>query len=167
MAVWRRSLIWQKDQPTGHLNAKVQPLRDHEDLAVFYGRAPVYHPQMVHTGRSSHSRGKRKDRTINHYGHFENTAVVDQDGWQYPRSVLRFPKPRGLHPSQKPVELARWLIRTFTDPGDVVLDPVCGSGTTLVAARAEGRRAVGIELHEPFAHMAAERLTSGSDKDRW
>jgi site-specific DNA-methyltransferase (adenine-specific) len=125
---------------------------------------------MVHTGRSSHSRGGRRDRTVNQWGEFENTpVVVDQDGWQYPRSILTFPRPkfdRG-HPSQKPVALAEWLIRTYTDPGQLVLDNVAGSGTTLVAARNLGRRAVGIELEEEFCEMTAERLASGSAGDRW
>lgn len=173
---YRYSMVWHKaddrgNDVSGHLNAKRQPLRAHEDLVVFYGKQPTYNPQMVFTGRSSHGRGKNLDRTINHYGSFENTDVVDQGGYQYPTSVLRFrrPKlPKGFgHPSQKPVELLRWLIRTYTNPGDLILDNVCGSGSTLVAARAEGRRAIGMEIHTPYIEMAAARLASGSEGDRW
>lgn len=173
---YKYSLIWAKRDEkgadvSGHLNAKKQPLRVHEDILVFHRAQPTYNPQMVFTGRSSHSRGKVTERTVNHYGAFTNTEVVEQEGYQYPQTVLDFrrPKlPRGFgHPSQKPVKLLRWLIRTYSNPGDLILDNVCGSGSTLVAARAEGRRALGIELNPEFAEMAAARLTTGSDEDRW
>jgi site-specific DNA-methyltransferase (adenine-specific) len=167
---WRYDLVWDKQAVTGFLNAKHQPLRGHESLLVFYRRQPHYEPQMVHTGRKSHSRGKRRDRTINHYGAFENTEVVEQDGWQHPRSILTFPRPKvkkGGHPTQKPVALCEWLIRSYTRPGDLVLDNVAGSGTTLVAARNLGRRAIGIELHEPYVDQMVRRLASGAAGDRW
>lgn len=170
--LWRYNLVWRKvGSVTGHLNAQRQPLREHEDLIVYYQRQPTYHPQMVHTGRRPHSRGTTKARTTNHWGAHTNTEVIDRDGWQFPRSVLEFPRPklpRGAgHPTQKPVDLMRWLIRTYTNPGDLVLDNVAGAATTLVAARAEGRRAIGIELHPPHVEMAVARLESGSDGDHW
>lgn len=174
---YRYSLVWAKKDEKGSdvsgvLNSKRQPLRVHEDLMVFYRNQPLYVPQMVHTGRSSHSRGKTVERTVNHYNEFKNTPAVDQGGYQYPQSVVEFrrpkmPKGHPGHPSQKPVALLRWLIRTYTNPGDLILDNVAGSASTLIAARAEGRRAVGIEKHEPFVELAAARLASGSDEDRW
>jgi site-specific DNA-methyltransferase (adenine-specific) len=165
---FRYDLVWDKEAVTGHLNAKRQPLRAHEDLLVFYQRQPHYDPQMVYTGRSSHSRGKRVDRTINHYGAFTNTPVADQDGYQYPRSILAFKRPKGgQHPTQKPVALMEWLIRSYTKPGDLVLDNVCGSATTLAAARNCGRRAIGIEMHDPYIEAAVARLKSGATGDRW
>lgn len=165
---FRYSLVWDKEAVSGHLNAKKQPLRSHEDIMVFYAKQPFYDPQMVYTGRSSHSRGKRTDRTINHYGDFVNTPVVEQDGYQYPRSILTFKRPKGgKHPTQKPVALIEWMIRSFTKPGDLVLDNVCGSATTLVAARNCGRRAVGIEMHEPYIEHCIERLQSGAEGDLW
>lgn len=168
LAEYRYSLVWDKQAVTGHLNAKKQPLRAHEDIMVFYGQQPVYNPQMVFTGRSSHSRGSTKERTNNHYGEYVNTDVVDQAGYQYPRSILEFPRPKVKgHPSQKPVALLDWMIRSFSEPGDLVLDNVCGSGTALVAARAAGRRAIGIELREEFCEMAATRLASRSEGDAW
>lgn len=165
---FRYDLVWDKEAVSGHLNAKKQPLRAHEDVLVFYRKQPFYDQQMVHTGRSSHSRGKRLDRTINHYGQFVNTPVVEQDGYQYPRSILTFKRPKGgRHPTQKPVALLEWLIRSYTRPGDVVLDNVCGSGTTLVAARNCGRRAIGVEVHEPYVMDTLERLRSGAEGDHW
>lgn len=168
LAEYRYSLVWDKQAVTGHLNAKRQPLRAHEDIMVFYRDTPFYDPQMVFTGRSSHGRGSRVDRTNNHYGEYVNTPVVEQEGWQYPRSILEFKRPKVKgHPSQKPVALAEWLVRSYSRPGDLVLDNVCGSGTTLVAAKAAGRRAIGIEKEERFCEMAARRLESGSEGDVW
>lgn len=169
---YKYSLVWDKAAVTGHLNAKKRPLAAHEEVHVFYEAQPTYNPQMVFTGRSSHSRGKRTDRTINHWGHFTNTEVVEQAGYQYPRSILTFPRPKlpkGFtgHPNQKPVALCEWFVRTFTNEGELVLDNVAGSGTTLVAARNAGRRAIGIEAREDYCEMAATRLASGSPEDRW
>lgn len=170
-ALFRYDLVWDKDAITGHLNAKRQPLRCHEKLLVFYRQQPYYDPQMVYTGRSSHSRGSTRERTNRHYGHYENTDVVDQGGFQHPRSILRFPRPKlpkGMgHPTQKPVALMEWLVRSYTPPGALILDNVCGSATTLVAARKHGRRAIGIEMNPAFVEMAINRLTSGSEDDRW
>lgn len=167
-AEFRYSLVWDKEAVTGHLNAKKQPLRAHEDLLVFYGAQPTYNPQMVYTGRASHSRGKGGDRTINHWGGFVDTPVVEQDGYQYPRSILAFKRPKsGQHPTQKPVALMEWLIGSFTNPGDIVLDNVCGSGTTLVAARNMGRRAVGIDINAAYIDMTIARLESGQKGDGW
>lgn len=169
---FRYDLIWDKEAVTGHLNSKKQPLRGHENILVFYDDAPFYDPQMVFTGRSSHSRGKRKDRTVNHYGGFSNTEVVEQEGYQYPRSILKCkrPKVKGGHPTQKPIKLLEWMIKSYTEPGTLILDNVSGSGSTLVAARNCGRRAIGIELGGPndsYIEMAVTRLESGSEGDKW
>lgn len=159
---YRYTLIWEKNTVSGFLNAKRQPLRSHEDIIVFYAKQPTYNPQMVDTGRRSHSRGTKRERAVNHYNEFTNTEVADQDG-QYPRSVLRYPRPKqGLHPSQKPLDLCRWLIRTYTNPGDLILDNVAGSATTLLAARLEGRRAIGIEAREDYCITARNRLMEGT-----
>lgn len=170
-ADFKYDLVWDKDAVTGFLNAQRQPLRAHENIMVFYRRQPAYDPQFVFTGRSSHSRGNKRERTVNHYGDNVNTPVVDRDGWQHPRSILTFPRPKlpkgKGHPTQKPVALMEWIIRSFTAPGDVVLDNVCGSGTTLIAARNCGRRAIGIEMNDRFTDMALARLESGAEGDNW
>lgn len=167
---FRYDLIWDKVTSTGFLNAKKQPLRGHENIHVFYRKQPHYDPQLVYTGRSSHSRGTKTERTISHWGEFKNTPVADQpDGYQHPRSVLTYPRPKGkdLHESAKPVALMEWLVRSYTAPGDLVLDQSCGSGTTLVAARTAGRRAVGIELDPASIDKTITRLESGSEGDHW
>lgn len=168
---FRYDLVWDKDTVTGHLNAKKQPLRCHENILVFYGQQPEYDSQMVYTGRKSHSRGKKSERTNNHYGHFVDTPVVDTDGYQHPRSILKFARPKlpkgQGHPTQKPIKLMEWMIRSYTQPGDIVLDNVAGSSTTLVAARNCGRRGIGIEASEEFVEMSINRLNSGAEGDRW
>lgn len=171
---YRYSLVWDKQAVTGWLNAKRQPLRSHEDLSIFYRQQPTYNPQMVNTGRKSHSRGrggKGYEEAASFGAHDRATPVADQDGLQHPRSILSFPRPKtpkGFgHPTQKPVALVEWLIRSYSNEGDLVLDNVCGSATTLVAARNLGRRAVGIEIDEEYCEMAARRLESGSEGDTW
>ncbi|MCD8203129.1 MAG: site-specific DNA-methyltransferase, partial [Prevotella sp.] len=139
--------------------AKKQPLRKHEDICVFYKYQPTYNPQM--TKGESYDKGIRKDQFTGSYGDFK-PRHVKSDGMRYPNDVL-FMEETGLpiddyvyfktaesegpvyHPTQKPVELGRYLIRTFTNPGDIVLDNACGSGSFLVAAAMENRRFIGIE----------------------
>lgn len=166
---FRYTLVWDKKAITGFLNAKRQPLRAHEDILVFYRAQPYYDPQMIQTGRRSHSRGSRVDRTINHYGSFVNTPVPDEQDGQYPRSILSFAKPKlAHHPTQKPLDLCEWVIRSYAPPDSVVLDNVCGSGAALLAAVNAGRRAVGIEMEEKYCEMAASRLRARftmSDED--
>lgn len=170
-ADWRYNLVWDKSAVSGFLNATRQPLRSHEDLLVFYRQQPHYDPQYIYTGRASHSRGSKVERTVNHYSEFTNTPVVDRDGYQHPRSILTFkrpklPKGKG-HPTQKPVALLEFLIRSFTKPGDLVLDNVAGHASTLVAARNCGRHAVGIEKHPAYLDAAVARLESGAEGDNW
>lgn len=164
-------LVWDKDAVHGFLNANRRPLRAHENIMAFYDRQPTYHPQKVYTGKKTHSRGKSVERTNNHYGAFVDVPVPEQDGYQHPRSILTFPRPklpkgRG-HPTAKPVALMEWLIKSYSNPGDLILDNTCGSSSTLVAARNCGRKAIGIEMEPRFIEMSLERLTSGSAGDNW
>ncbi|MCL2125228.1 MAG: site-specific DNA-methyltransferase [Oscillospiraceae bacterium] len=144
--------VWEKSKPTNFLNAKKQPLRKHEDICVFYKRQPKYYPQM--TQGTAYDKGIRKNQLCGCYGDFEPVRV-QSDGERYPTDVLYIKTAESegevLHPTQKPVELGRYLIRTYTDPGDVVLDNTCGSGSFLVAAMLEGRNFIGIEKNENVA----------------
>lgn len=157
---WRYNLIWRKTHPTGFLNARRMPLRAHEDICVFYQKPPVYHPQMGTGPRkvatAHHKRNSKKGAS---YGGYE---AVDYDSTQrYPVSVLEFASDKqrcALHPTQKPVALCEYLIRTFTDPGDTVLDNCMGSGTTGVAAIRCGRGFVGMEKDADFFRIAKERM---------
>lgn len=146
---FKYKLAWEKSKPTNFLNAKKQPLRKHEDICVFYRRQPTYNPQM--SAGAPYDKGIRKDQLSGSYGDFQ-PAHVKSGGERYPTDVIYFKtaesEGRVWHPTQKPVELARYLIRTYTNPGDVVLDNTFGSGSFLVAAALEGRKFCGIEKNE-------------------
>ena len=160
--LWRYNLIWDKNSPSGFLNANRMPLREHEDILVFYRKQPTFNPQMkpCSPDEAIHSRGKPKMTfTNNCYGSqiFVPSKVRCE---KCPTSILHFPKPhyKGQHPTQKPVDLMRWLIRSYSDEGDVVLDATMGSGTTGVAAVLENRSFVGIEKDEHWYNVACDRI---------
>ena len=139
--------VWVKSKATNFLNAKKQPLRKYEDVCVFYGKQPTYNPQMM--PGEAYDKGIRKDQLTGSYGDFKPRHVASVGG-RYPVDVVYFKTAESegevLHPTQKPVELGRYFVRTYTNPGDVVLDNTCGSGSFLVAALMEGRNFIGIEL---------------------
>jgi len=147
--LFKYKITWIKSKPTNFLNAKKQPLRKHEDVCVFYKNQPPYNPQMTYG--EPYNKGFRKDQLTGSYGDFK-TVEVKSNGERYPTDVVYFKTAESegkiYHPTQKPVELGRYLIRTFTQPNAVVLDNACGSGSFLVAAALEGRRYIGIEKNE-------------------
>ena len=152
--LFKYKIIWVKSKPTNFLNAKKQPLRKHEDVCIFYKKPPVYHPQM--SIGEPYNKGFRKDQFTGSYGDFK-TVEVKSNGERYPTDVVYFKTAESegevLHPTQKPVALARYLIRTFTNPNDIVLDNACGVGSFLVGAVSEGRNFIGIEKNEDvFLH---------------
>ena len=151
LSLFRYEWVWRKDAGTGHLNAKKAPLKNHEVLLVFYRNPPTYNPQMrpgkpykITSGRGSSNYGKQVSvETVN-------------SGERYPVTVLDFNRDRDKrHPTQKPVDLIRYMIRTYTNQGGVIFDPFMGSGTTGVACIREGRSFIGIE-REPAYHAIAE-----------
>lgn len=147
--------IWFKSRATGHLNAKRQPMRTHENVLVFYRQQPTYNPQDL---KPLNKMKKQSRDTTQNYG-----AVIEGEYFQeftnYPRSVLAIPSQGGtVHPTQKPVDLFEYLIRTYTQPGDTVLDNCLGSGTTAIAAERSGRRWIGIERDEGYYNAALARI---------
>lgn len=160
-SMWRYNLIWKKGERTsGFLNAGRMPLRNHEDIMVFYRRQPVYHPQMT-TGKPLHSRGTGVHRHVNNnYGKFDELEDLRANCTEkYPKSIVNFDRPHPpVHPTQKPVELYEWLIRTYSDEGAVVLDNCCGSGTVGIAAHNTGRHFIGFENSKEYFNIAVERL---------
>ena len=160
--MWRYNLIWDKQRSTGFLNANRMPLRCHEDIAVFYRELPTYNPQYV-DGEPSHTRGNGEHSNDNKcYGDFRNTKETRKyDRRKYPKSIISIPKEWGnevWHPTQKPVELIRWLVRTYTNECETVLDNCMGSGTTAIACIFENRNYIGFETNEEYWKKANERI---------
>ena len=146
---FKYKLVWMKSKSTNFLNAKKQPLRRHEDVCVFYKRQPTYNPQMQ--PGEPYDKGIRKNQLSGSYGDF-SPVHVKSDGERYPTDVVYFKTAESegkvQHPTQKPVSLGRYLIRTYSKPGDVILDNAFGSGSFLVAAALEKRHYIGIELNK-------------------
>lgn len=155
--------IWEKTHPTGHLNAKKMPMKAHENVLVFYDKSPTYNPVMTsgHVRKSATKRG-RKTPTI--YGSELNRDGVTYDSTdRYPRSVVVFPSDKqhsNLHPTQKPLALCEYFVRTYSNPGDTILDNTMGVGTIPLAAAINGRSSIGIEMVESYFKSAVNRIES-------
>jgi site-specific DNA-methyltransferase (adenine-specific) len=156
---FRYELIWDKVRTSGFLNANRMPLRSHESILIFYKKLGTYNPQFV-KGEKSHSKGKMKTDVNNNYGKYgkvDNSEV--QGNKKFPKSIISFIKPHPpIHPTQKPIELFEYLIKTYTNEGDLVLDNCIGSGTTAVACKQTNRRFIGIENNQDYVNMANKRL---------
>lgn len=169
--MWRYNLIWEKTQPTGFLNAKRMPMRNHEDICVFYKKAPTYNPQKTlgHIRKTSTAEHKRQCKMSTDYSGHE---LKDYDSTErYPLSVVKIPlesdsiitfskdtQKEALHPTQKPVALCEYLIRMFSNEGDTILDNCMGSGTTGVACINTNRKFIGIEKEPDIYDTAKNRL---------
>lgn len=154
--LWRYNLVWDKQRGCDFLNANVKPLKSHEDIAVFYKKKPTYNKQYWY---STPYKRTKNGRLSTNYG-FRNEAWTEsEDGRRNPLSVLSFSRDSDrTHPTQKPVSLLEWLIKTYTNEGDLVLDNCCGSGSTGVACMNTNRRFIGMELDEKYLQIAKERL---------
>lgn len=147
--------IWEKENGTGFLNAKKMPLKIHENILVFYKDLPVYNPQM-RQGFEPY-KCKTGDQGTN-YGNYEKVVSIS-NGERYPLTILRFDRDSdGFHPTQKPVDLLRYLVLTYTNEGDIVLDNCMGSGTTAVACIKEKRNFIGFELNTEYYNKAMQRI---------
>ena len=158
---WKYNLIWDKVLTSGFLNANKQPLRQHEEICVFYKKPPTYNPQKV-KGKPNHSKGKPKDCSNNNYGEFnfqDNKELLGD--MKHPTSILRFSKPHPSimqHPTQKPVALLEYLIKTYTNENETVLDNCMGSGSTGVACINTNRKFIGMEMDDKYYEIACERI---------
>jgi len=158
-SMFKYKWVWEKSKSTNFLNAKKQPLRKHEDVCVFYKKQPIYHPQMIEG--EPYDKGVRKNQLSGSYGDFL-PVHVQSDGKRYPTDIIYFKTAESegkvYHPTQKPIELGRYFVRTYTEPGAVVLDNTSGSGSFLVAALLEGRNFIGIEKNEDVALFKKEDI---------
>jgi|TARA_R110000803_G_scaffold187468_1_gene249846 DNA modification methylase len=156
MKLFKYSWLWDKGQGTGFLNAKRQPLRSCEDVVVFYKKQPTYNPQM-RLGFKPYKCKQGATKTQN-YGN-QSGAITVSDGSRYPLTLVAFNRDGAkVHPTQKPVALMEYLIKTYTNETDTVLDFTMGSGSTGVACVNTNRKFIGIELDEDYFRVAKERI---------
>ena len=159
--IWRYNLVWDKVLTSGFLNANKMPLRQHEEICIFYRKPPVYNPQKI-PGKKCHSKGKEKTNRNNNYGEYDFVDNGEQLGeMKHPTSILTFPKPHPsitLHPTEKSLELCEWLIKTYTSKGAIILDCCVGSGTTCLAAIKNGRNYIGMDIEEQYCKVTENRI---------
>lgn len=160
--LFRHAWVWEKSAATGHLNAKRTPMKLHEDVLVFSCGKHVYNPQDLLPYNKIVKRG-------NNGGNFGDSGKENFQEWtNYPRSIVRFPhEAKPVHPTQKPVALMEYMIKTYTNPGDVVLDNTMGSGTTGVACMNTDRRFIGIERDEGYFKIAKDRIDAAIPIPDW
>ena len=160
--LYRYNMVWIKNIGCGYMNAQIMPLQQHEDICIFYKRTPTYNPQMEsgYERKVSRASQKRKCKAAEVY----NKAICTKDydsTERYPISVVYFGSDKqkeALHPTQKPLALFEYLIKTYTNRGDLGLDNCIGSGTTAVACIRTGRQFIGFEKSEKYYQVAVERI---------
>ena len=160
--MFRYDLVWDKILTSGFLNAKKMPLRQHEQIAIFYTEPPVYNPQFSE-GKPSHDQGTKylsKEPNNNNYGDYR-PVKTELTTKKYPTSIIRFQKPhpsKAMHRTEKSIECLEYLIKTYTNEGDTVLDNCMGAGSTGLACMRCNRRFIGIELDNQYYQIAESRL---------
>ena len=162
--LFRYDIVWDKILTSGFLNANKMPLRKHEQIAVFYKRLPTYNPQFT-KGKPLHSKGysyKNKEHKNRNYGRFNMTddkrAVETQ---KYPTSILSFQKPhpsKAIHRTEKPIKLLEYLVKTYTNENNLILDNTMGIGTTGIACKNLNRKFIGIEIDDKYFEIAKTKL---------
>ena len=157
MAMFKYCWIWKKPQGVDPFMAKYRPLNNYEDVCVFSIGTTKYYPQMD-SGKPYTVTRDRKSRNYEITATTMKQTTTVNAGFRYPTRIIEFNQERGLHPTQKPVALFEYLIKTYTQPGEIVLDNCAGSGTTAVAALNTGRLFIGIEKEPKYVEIARKRL---------
>jgi len=155
--LFKYDLIWKKTISSGQLNVNRQPLRIHEHILVFYKKQPTYNQQM--TLGKPYSINRKANYKPGSYNK-QKDSFKENTGYRHPTSVLEFSNPRikGGHPTQKPVELFEWLIKTYSNKNNIILDNTIGSGTTAIACIKTNRKYIGIELNKKYYNMTLKRI---------
>lgn len=163
LKMFRYSLVWVKNKFSDFLNAKRKPMKTNEDILLFYKKQPTYNPQYTYGEPYKRWNTQEAVNKQTNYGK-HNQNVSQSDGKRLPTTVLNFNRvERPLHPTQKPVELLEWLLKTYTNEGDTVLDFTMGSGTTGVACKNLNRNFIGIELDEKYFEIAKKRIEESNE----
>ena len=159
ISMYRYDLVWEKTKAGGFLNAKRMPLQAHENISIFYKKLPTYNPQMEQG--KPYTKKAVTNGDGNNYGKFNRVGQVHiNNGERFPRSVIKISNDnhKSLHPTQKTVALLEYLIKTYTNESETVLDNCMGSGSTGVACKNLNRKFIGIELDENYFNIAKERI---------
>lgn len=157
---FKYEIIWDKGRASGHLNAKIMPLRKHDNILVFAKKKTTYNPQF--TEGVAYTRTSKSETCRGNYGK-HNDSTIENDGYRYPTSIFYEPigkQQNKIHPTQKPIGLLEMLVKTYTNEGDTVLDNTMGSGTTGVACKKTGRHFIGIEKDEKYFEIAVSRVSA-------
>ena len=159
--MFRHTWVWDKKFAGNFANAKIQPMKVHEDVVVFSKKKVIYNPQMIDRDQPIKGGGMTDSGTTNYGNNSEFVALKKTYDQKYPISIISVPRKLGkgsLHPTEKPVDLFEYLIKTYTEEGGLVLDNCVGSGTTLVACQNTGRKGIGIELEKEYCEVSKQRL---------
>ena len=159
LRMYKYDWIWKKTKAQGFLNSKKMPLKDYENICVFYKRLPVYNPQGIIYGNFQNDRKSKYSKGEDIYGKEKEFGISHMSN--FPKQIIEFSNPSGngqLHPTQKPVDLLEYLIKTYTQDGEVILDNCMGSGSTGVACVNTSRDFIGIELDKDYFNIANERI---------
>jgi site-specific DNA-methyltransferase (adenine-specific) len=163
--MFKYDLVWDKKLTSGFLNAKRMPLRVHEQIAIFYKKLGTYNPQFTN-GLPSHNQGKKflqKDVNNKNYGKFEPSVTDTETTKKYPKSIISFQKPHSsvaLHRTEKSIDCLEWLIRTYSNEGETILDNTSGSGTTAIAAINTNRNYICMELDTHYYDLSVDRINN-------
>lgn len=158
-SMFRYDLVWEKNRGTDFLNAQKKPINVHESILIFYSSFPSYTPQKTQSKPYKSWNKKESVAKQTNYGKMRTNVSESKDGKRYPLSVLYFKKvERAIHPTQKPLKLFEWLINSYSNESDVVLDPFLGSGTTALACLRLQRDFIAFELKEKYCKIAESRI---------
>ncbi len=163
LKLFRYEWIWVKNKSTGHLNAKKMPMKSHENILIFYKKLPKYYPQKTFNHKPINAVSKKNTIKNSNYNDYIQTGTKGGDTSRFPIDTIYIPVINNdnkdkFHPTQKPVELAEYFIKTYTDIGDVVLDNCFGSGSTIIACKNLNRNFIGIEINEIYFNKFQEIL---------
>ena len=160
MKMFKYCWVWEKTKPSGHLNSKKQPMRKTEDVCVYYSKQCTYNPQGLVAGKFNNDRPSRANKKPGEYVHGQERRIGLSSFTNYPNNIITFSNPNNktVHPTQKPVALMEYLIKTYTNEGETVLDFTMGSFTTAIACLNTKRDFVGIELDEHYFQVGKDRL---------
>lgn len=162
---FRYEWIWEKSQGTGHLNSNRMPLKIHENILIYYDKLPCYNPQM---GKGKPYKAISGRMSSNYDINHSKTVFTDNKGERYPQDVIKFLRDKKkYHPTEKPVDLCEYLVKTYTDEGETVLDNCMGSGTTGIACINTNRNFIGIEIDDNYFEIARERIEATENQLRF